>query len=162
MAVGAVQGTLGLSDGALNILESSLSWVDSSYVFPRPVKSRNPRSGVDFSKRIFGGYLKRSGIEEVICHTPRYPFAFRPVMRGGGDIRTVQELIGHSTIVMTMRYAHLSPRHLIDAVNKVALGENQSGTVLRGKLFPENEESGRGKLIDIKEEKWRWRADSNR
>ena len=27
----------------------------------------------------------------------------------GVDIRTVQELMGHSTVTMTMRYAHLSP-----------------------------------------------------
>lgn len=49
----------------------------------------------------------------------------------GVDIRTVQELMGHSTIVMTMRYAHLSPDHLRNAVNKVSLGQNQFGTVTR-------------------------------
>jgi len=39
----------------------------------------------------------------------------------GVDIRTVQELLGHSTITMTMRYAHLSPAHLREAVNKASL-----------------------------------------
>ncbi len=39
----------------------------------------------------------------------------------GVDIRTVQELMGHSTITMTMRYAHLSPAHLRAAVNKASL-----------------------------------------
>ena len=29
----------------------------------------------------------------------------------GVDIRTVQELMGHKTIAMTLRYAHLSPDH---------------------------------------------------
>jgi hypothetical protein len=29
----------------------------------------------------------------------------------GVDIRTVQELIGHKTIAMTLRYSHLSPDH---------------------------------------------------
>jgi hypothetical protein len=29
----------------------------------------------------------------------------------GVDIRTVQELMGHADITMTMRYAHLSPDH---------------------------------------------------
>jgi hypothetical protein len=29
----------------------------------------------------------------------------------GVDIRTVQELMGHKTIAMTLRYSHLSPDH---------------------------------------------------
>ena len=29
----------------------------------------------------------------------------------GADVRTVQELAGHKTIGMTMRYAHLGPEH---------------------------------------------------
>jgi site-specific recombinase XerC len=32
------------------------------------------------------------------------------------DIRTVQELAGHKTITMTMRYAHLGPEHKRRAV----------------------------------------------
>ena len=40
----------------------------------------------------------------------------------GVDIRTVQELMGHSTVNQTMRHAHLSPAHLRDAVNKASLG----------------------------------------
>jgi integrase-like protein len=51
----------------------------------------------------------------------------------GVDIRTVQELMGHSTITMTMRYAHLSPAHLREAVNRASLRQsdarNQSRTV---------------------------------
>ncbi len=45
----------------------------------------------------------------------------------GVDIRTVQELMGHSTITMTMRYAHLSPAHLRAAVNKASLGPMTPG-----------------------------------
>jgi site-specific recombinase XerD len=38
----------------------------------------------------------------------------------GVDIRTVSELLGHKSIVMTMRYAHLSQSHLAAAVEKLA------------------------------------------
>jgi hypothetical protein len=34
----------------------------------------------------------------------------------GVDLRTVQELLGHKTIAMTVRYSHLAPTHLREAV----------------------------------------------
>ena len=35
----------------------------------------------------------------------------------GADLATIQKLLGHKTINMTLRYAHLSNVHLKDAVN---------------------------------------------
>src|SRR5262249_51620458 len=40
----------------------------------------------------------------------------------GVDIRTTQELLGHADIRMTLRYSHLSPSHLLDAVEKLLDG----------------------------------------
>jgi integrase len=37
----------------------------------------------------------------------------------GVDIKTVATLCGHKTLQMTMRYAHLSPSHLLSAVDKL-------------------------------------------
>jgi site-specific recombinase XerD len=37
----------------------------------------------------------------------------------GVDLATVKELLGHSTIAMTLRYAHLSQEHKIEAVKKL-------------------------------------------
>jgi hypothetical protein len=37
----------------------------------------------------------------------------------GVDIRTVQELMGHKTITMTLRYSHLAPQHHLAAVQKL-------------------------------------------
>ena len=34
----------------------------------------------------------------------------------GVDLRTVQELMGHKTLAMTVRYTHLAPAHLHHAV----------------------------------------------
>ena len=37
----------------------------------------------------------------------------------GVDLRTVQELMGHKTIQMTVRYAHLAPQHRLAAVQRL-------------------------------------------
>lgn len=49
------------------------------------------------------------------AHVLRHTFASH-FMQNGGNILTLQKILGHSTIVMTMRYAHLAPDHLLDAI----------------------------------------------
>jgi hypothetical protein len=43
----------------------------------------------------------------------------------GVDIRTVAQLMGHSTIQMTMRYAHLAPEHTQSAVDRLVPSSEQ-------------------------------------
>ncbi len=37
----------------------------------------------------------------------------------GVDLRTAQELMGHKTIAMTCRYAHLAPKHQLEAISRL-------------------------------------------
>lgn len=48
-------------------------------------------------------------------HVLRHTFASH-FMMNGGNILTLQKILGHTSLAMTMRYAHLSPDHLQDAV----------------------------------------------
>jgi hypothetical protein len=45
----------------------------------------------------------------------------------GVDLRTVAELMGHKTIQMTMRYAHLAPQHNLAAVERLVSFKSYSG-----------------------------------
>lgn len=61
---------------------------------------------------------KEAKVFGVTWHVLRHTFASRLVMRGI-NLKTLQELMGHKTIAMTARYAHLAPGFLKDAVNKL-------------------------------------------
>lgn len=60
-------------------------------------------------------------------HVLRHTFASYFV-QNGGSILNLQKILGHSSLVMTMRYAHLAPDHLADALS---LNPLQCGKILR-------------------------------
>ena len=61
-------------------------------------------------RKYFDTVLKRCGIINFRFHDLRHTFCSQLVM-AGIDIKTVQELVGHKSITMTLRYSHLSPDH---------------------------------------------------
>jgi site-specific recombinase XerD len=65
---------------------------------------------------------RAAGLRQIGYHVLRHTFASHLVMRGV-PIRTVQELLGHSTIEMTMRYSHLSPDARRNAVKVLDVKE---------------------------------------
>jgi len=63
--------------------------------------------------------VDRSGIklpQGQCAHILRHTFASH-FMMNGGNILALQKILGHSAITMTMRYAHLAPDHLEEAVS---------------------------------------------
>jgi len=69
----------------------------------------------------FRTILKKADVKNACVKTLRHTFASYLVM-SGVDLRTVQELMGHSTITMTERYSHLSPDHRTRAIQALRFG----------------------------------------
>lgn len=86
---------------------------ESEYLFYN--KKGEPFGNV---RKSFDRALKIAGIEDFRFHDLRHTFASHLVMNGC-DIRTVQQLMGHKDIKMTMRYSRLSRSHLQEAVERL-------------------------------------------
>ena len=81
-----------------------------SNTFDRAVEKLNFNSGVDDPR------------DRVVFHTTRHTFASWLAM-GGTTLGSIQKLMGHKNIEMTIRYAKYSPDHQREAVEKMAQEE---------------------------------------
>jgi integrase len=90
----------------------------------------NPESGKPFVdlKAGFALACQKAGISGVTWHTLRHTFASRLLDRGV-DIVTVQQLLGHSTIIVTMRYTHTNLESKRAAVAKLESNCDNLATV---------------------------------
>jgi integron integrase len=85
------------------------------YIFPARERSRDPRStrvqrhhiGPEVIQRAIREAARKAGIRKLATpHTLRHSFATHLLM-SGSDIRTVQQLLGHSDVRTTMIYTHV-------------------------------------------------------
>lgn len=86
---------------------------NSGYVFPGKDGKR-----LDNVKKSWDGLLKLARIESFRWHDLRHTFASKLVM-AGVPLNTVRDLLGHSDLAMTLRYAHLAPDSKAAAVELI-------------------------------------------
>ena len=107
------------------IIEALKEGNKSVWMFP----SANPESHVDprnFYRRVYLPAVREARLDGVSWHTLRHTFASRAAMNGATE-STIAALLRHSGTALVKRYAHLSPSHLQEAVEKVArFGKNGS------------------------------------
>ncbi len=106
-----------MNDLVVEVLRSLPSRLKSTYVFPSQTGT-SPLNANNFINRVWKAALKKANLTALHWHDLRHTFTSRLVM-AGVDLRTVQELMGHKTIAMTLRYAHLSPTHQREAVQRL-------------------------------------------
>ena len=101
-----------LSDAAVDLILSVPKLIECDYAFPNP-KTKRP------FKHIFGAWdlvRNKAGIGDVRIHDLRHSFASF-LINSGRSLYEVQNILGHTQVKTTQRYAHLNQDSLLKAVN---------------------------------------------
>jgi integrase len=111
MAKGARDRHVPLNDSALAILKRMVKKKDQeAFVFGTSMGTLQKNL-----ERMWRKAIRKSGVKDFRFHDLRHTFASRLAMKGI-DLLRLKELLGHADIKMTLRYAHLIPSALLEAI----------------------------------------------
>jgi len=117
-----------LNSEVLAAIRSLPSWQERMGPIFR--SQRRPEKPVLSNDHCFKPALAAAGISNFKWHDLRHTFASW-LIQSGVPIERVSRLLGHKSLTMTLRYAHLAPRQLHD---DVALLVTNSTSVAPGKI----------------------------
>jgi integrase len=98
------------------LLKRTQPVANCDYVFPNAAGKR-----WNYSQEPFRNVRKRAGLVDLHFHDLRHTFASQWMMNGG-DLYALRGILGHKSIAMTQRYAHLSPayqRAMVDRMETI-------------------------------------------
>jgi integrase len=97
---------------------------------------------IQYVGQSFKTALKRAGIQDFRFHDLRHTFASQVLLKGG-SLKDIQELLGHKTMTMTLRYSHLTQEHKRKAVNLLnGLTAGGNGTCHKSVTFADVTKTG--------------------
>jgi integrase len=147
--------TVPVSKAFREVLTGLRCGVGTVPLFVRPDGSPLTKDDVE---RAFDLAKRMRGIRsELTLYSIRHTFASWLAIQGT-PIRTIQELLGHRDLRMTLRYAHLSPVHLRDAVEGIGAVEESNRRHLAATSGEKAEPGNEAKSF---EENWWPQRDSN-
>jgi integrase len=129
------ESILYMTDRVYSVLNRRIQNRTSHYVF-----SNQKGGSLNYTSHSFANMFKRAGLEGVTIHTLRHTHASRLVQLGL-TIYDVKEVLGHSNIQTTMRYAHLERRDVTRRAKNVINALNQGQTSHESRTSANSDES---------------------
>jgi site-specific recombinase XerD len=106
-----VRNAKGGKERAVPLGEEAALWLGRYLREARPELAKGADDAFFLSAR--GRRLDTSTLRRIVPHPHRLRHAFAThLLEGGADLRTIQELLGHSSLSTTQVYSHVDPRHL--------------------------------------------------
>jgi integrase len=111
----AARRRIPLTARAADVLRERMKQVKGANLFPDPKDSSKPMGKVNHDH---DRAVKRAGLKKFRLYDLRHTFATR-FIEAGGDLLTLAQLLGHSSLKMVMRYAHPGAEHHVAAIKKL-------------------------------------------
>jgi site-specific recombinase XerD len=106
-----VRSGKGAKDRVVPLGEEAAHWVARYLRDARPALARGANDALFLSAR--GRRLDTSTLRRLVPHPHRLRHAFAThLLEGGADLRTIQELLGHSSLSTTQMYSHVDAKRL--------------------------------------------------
>ena len=114
--------TVFLSADARAVIDRQRTGREGTFVFPSPVVPDKPLGdGLSLWHRV----RVRAGLADVRLHDLRHTYASQAVMQGI-PLPVVARLLGHSEARMTLRYAHVGDREIVEAAERIGQAISQA------------------------------------